>query len=492
MRSHRRYLWLAALAGFAAASLPSIASSATTATVEAINEPANQYSEERHHWEPPQVAVTTSTGKVTFINSSMTVPHGIVWNKPPATPSCEEGPNQVPVSPAKPGGYNWKGACTFSQEGVYSYYCSVHGLAMSGTVYVNASGTIPPPPPTANTGEATSLTEMGATLNGTVNPNGQPTFYYFNYGKTASYGEKTPEQPAGEGTVAQPAPAAVSSLSAGTVYHFQLVATYASGKSTTLGADRTFTTVSPPGAPAAITGAATSVTETGATLAGTVNPDGQPTTYVFKYGTTTSYGQSTEARSADTDKVPHAVSVPVSGLLPGTTYHFELVAENASGPAPGADRMFTTASLSSPPSEPSPSTTTSTPPPPPTTTTLTEPPPGPPIAGSPSLRATQHGSSVRGSLNVSQTGAGGHLEVDLLAKSASLATVRRSGPAAVRVGRLVRASVSAGKVSFSVPLTARGKSALRRHHRLALTVKITLTPTQGAAVSTTRSVTLRA
>jgi len=80
--------------------------------------------------------------------------------------------------------------------------------------------------------------------------------------------------------------------------------------------------------------------------------------------------------------------------------------------------------------------------------------------------------------------------VDLLAKRASLAKARHSG--SVRVGRLVRASVSAGKVSFSVALTAAGKRTLARKRRLALTVKITLTPLRrGTTVSITRSVTLR-
>jgi hypothetical protein len=153
--------------------------------------------------------------------------------------------------------------------------------------------------------------------------------------------------------------------------------------------------------------------------------------------------------------------------------------------------MFTTKPPSSPPSEPPPPTTTTTTasPPPPTTTTHAESPPGSPIVGSPSLRSIQHGTSVKGLLDVSQAGAGGRLEVDLLAKSASLAAVRRSG--SVRVGRLVRSSVSVGKVSFSVPLTVRGKSALRHHHRLVLMVKITLTPIHGTTASVTRSVTLR-
>jgi hypothetical protein len=110
--------------------------------------------------------------------------------------------------------------------------------------------------------------------------------------------------------------------------------------------------------------------------------------------------------------------------------------------------------------------------------------------GSPLVRSSQHGSSVRGSVQISKAGVGGRLEVDLLAKSASLAKVKRSTQ--VRVGRLVRSSLYAGNVSFAVPLTAKAKGALKRHRRLALTVKIVLTPLHGAPVSTTRSVVLHA
>ena len=50
---------------------------------------------------------------------------------------------------------------------------------------------------------------------------------------------------------------------------------------------------SPSAAPAATTGAATDVTTTGATLNGTVNPNGVATTVSFEWGMTTSYGQTT-------------------------------------------------------------------------------------------------------------------------------------------------------------------------------------------------------
>ena len=69
---------------------------------------------------------------------------------------------------------------------------------------------------------------------------------------------------------------------------------------------------------------------------------------------------------------------------------------------------------------------------------------------------------------------GGRLEVGLFARGASPAKAGHS--AQVLVGRLVRTSLSCRHVSFSVPLNAKGKAALRRHRRLTLTVKITLTP----------------
>ncbi len=106
------------------------------------------------------------------------------------------------------------------------------------------------------------------------------------------------------------------------------------------------------------------------------------------------------------------------------------------------------------------------------------------------LAGSQHGSSVRGSVKVSQAGGGGRLEVGLFAAGASLAKAGRSKQ--VRVGRLMRSSLQAGSVSFSVMLNAKGKAALRRHRRLALTVKITLTPMQGVAVTVTRNVVVRA
>jgi plastocyanin len=105
------------------------------------------------------------------------------------------------------------------------------------------------------------------------------------------------------------------------------------------------------------------------------------------------------------------------------------------------------------------------------------------------LAASQRGHSVRGSIELSSGAAGGRLEVQLLAARASLAgTAQRSR---VRVGRVVRSSLRSGTVSFTVALNAAAVHTLHVHGRIALSVKIVLTPAQGSAVSITRSVVVR-
>jgi hypothetical protein len=99
---------------------------------------------------------------------------------------------------------------------------------------------------------------------------------------------------------------------------------------------------SPQPAPLASTGTATAVTAIGATLNGTVNPQGLPTSFHFEYGATTGYGSSTASQQAGTDSANHAVSQVIGGLLPSKTYHFRVVATSASGTTAGADQTFTT------------------------------------------------------------------------------------------------------------------------------------------------------
>jgi hypothetical protein len=98
----------------------------------------------------------------------------------------------------------------------------------------------------------------------------------------------------------------------------------------------------------ATTGAATAITAEAATLNGVVLPGGSQTTYKFEYGTSTFYGKSVPptAASLPAGGAPVAVSQTPTGLAPGTTYHYRLVAENTNGKTEGEDLTFTTAKLS--------------------------------------------------------------------------------------------------------------------------------------------------
>jgi hypothetical protein len=439
----------------------------------------------------PALKVTiTEGGQVEFVDHDPSRTASVVWTGGPTTPSCPGVPTTTTASTG------WEGTCSFTTPGTYHFESStlfkesgLYGTNDYTKYEVVVAG---PPTPTATTEPATEVTETEATLNGSVNPEGQATSYYFEYGTTQSYGTKTGELSAGSGNTSQKFNFRWTGLSPSTTYYFQLVAVYGVGKTKVEGGSMTFKTAAPPGPPTASTLPATAVTETEEMLNGAVNPDGEATKYFFRWGTTTGYGETTSPQSVVGDHANHPVSEVLKGLTPGTTYHFQIVAENKSGIVPGADETFTT--KSAPAKEPSP---TPTPTPTPTPGPISPEPEIAPLVsplaeGSLKLTAPRHGSSVRGSVEVSKSGAGGRLEVDLIANSASLTKVRHTKPTPTVVGRLVRASVSAGKVSFSISLTARGKSALRRHHRLALTVKITLTPTRGAAVTVTRGVVLRA
>jgi hypothetical protein len=97
-------------------------------------------------------------------------------------------------------------------------------------------------------------------------------------------------------------------------------------------------------APKATTGSVSAVGASGATLNGTVNPEGGSTTYQFEYGTTTAYGKvapaSPKSIGSGTSDTP--VNETIGSLEAGTTYHYRVVGTNAGGTTKGADRMFTT------------------------------------------------------------------------------------------------------------------------------------------------------
>jgi hypothetical protein len=107
-----------------------------------------------------------------------------------------------------------------------------------------------------------------------------------------------------------------------------------------------------PGTP--VTGAATAVTTSAATLNGSVNPQGATVSVSFQFGPTTAYGQSTPAQTLGPDNGSDAFSAALSALAAGTTIHYRAVATTDFGNVVGADQTLKTATTPPPPPPPPP------------------------------------------------------------------------------------------------------------------------------------------
>jgi alpha-tubulin suppressor-like RCC1 family protein len=98
-----------------------------------------------------------------------------------------------------------------------------------------------PLPPAGTTLAATGITDIGATLNASVNAFGSSAAVSFEYGPTTDYGTVVAATPS---TVTAVTPTAVRAtlvgLRVGTIYHFRVIV--AAGGGTVRGADMTFTT----------------------------------------------------------------------------------------------------------------------------------------------------------------------------------------------------------------------------------------------------------
>ena len=96
--------------------------------------------------------------------------------------------------------------------------------------------------------------------------------------------------------------------------------------------------------PVVVTAAASSVTGTGATLNGTVNATGFSTAVSFDYGLTGAYGSTVVGTPTPvTGSSATGVSAAISGLSPGTLYHYRVNGTNSGGTTHGGDLTFTTA-----------------------------------------------------------------------------------------------------------------------------------------------------
>jgi outer membrane protein assembly factor BamB len=118
-------------------------------------------------------------------------------------------------------------------------------VATGSTVTAYQIAQLTPPPPTAVTSPASSVTQTSATLNASVNPNGGESTCTFEYGTSTTYTQVAQcASPAGSGTTSNAAAAAVGGLQPSTTYHFRVVASSAGG--TSHGEDETLKTLANP------------------------------------------------------------------------------------------------------------------------------------------------------------------------------------------------------------------------------------------------------
>jgi hypothetical protein len=211
------------------------------------------------------------------------------------------------------------------------------------------------PAPTATTSPATSLGQVEATLNASVNPKSHGLrsceFEYTTHADFLqhSFANATtapcPFKPVGSASTT--ISLAVTGLTPATAYDYRIVA--ATNGGTVEGAAEEFETL-PPLAPTAATGSATGLAQTVATLGGSVNPHGGPISDChFDYTDKADFEANSfaNALSVECEFTPDGttsepVSAKVTGLTAGTEYRFRAVATNNSGTGEGLPQSFST------------------------------------------------------------------------------------------------------------------------------------------------------
>jgi uncharacterized protein (TIGR02145 family) len=222
-----------------------------------------------------------------------------------------------------------------------SYYVRAYAVNSAGTSYGKSiSFKTLGDKPASNSQNASNIQLTTATINGTVNPNSLETTVTFEYGITTSYGSTVVAQQSPlSGDSDANVSADLTKLTPGKTYHFRIKAENTLGIN--YSSDMTFTTLG--SVPVTTAQAATNLQVNSATINGSVNPNYLSSTVEFEWGTTTSYGNTiTPTQSPVTGSATVNVSADLSGLTPGTTYHFRINATNELGTTNSDDLSFTT------------------------------------------------------------------------------------------------------------------------------------------------------
>ena len=257
----------------------------------------------------------------------------------------------------------WMVGNTIVQYGGSSYtLCGVESNTAVTLVYTNCT-VLPPhqgPPlvinrtpayctncPCTNACSYCTNCPSSGNVNAGVNPNGSPTGFWVQYGKTPGYGHPHPPPvDAGAGTNEVDENFYLSELSPNTTYHFQLVASNAFGF--TYGEDQVFTTpISPP----VVYGAApASITARTAQLSGDVYPYGLLTTTWFEWWRAPANTNVVAVVQTlpnppillDGNYSDNGISADLRNLFPSATYYVRLVASNSAGTVRGQTWSFVT------------------------------------------------------------------------------------------------------------------------------------------------------
>lgn len=228
-------------------------------------------------------------------------------------------------------------------------------------------------------------------------------------------------------------------------------------------------TVIVPVVPTVVTGSSSAGEQTSATVTGTVNPNGsEVSACYFEYGTSTSYGSKVScSQTVGSGEARVTVSATLSGLSPGTTYYYRVIAKNTAGLGEGDPKMFTTPAAT-PSTTPTTTTTSTTPT---TVTTTVAPQPSPALECTTAqvalINVVKNGSRVLITGAARLVLAGQRVSIKFLAtgKTVASATIAANGtfsasaplpPAKIRESNRARYEASVGSLhSLNLKLTRR-------------------------------------
>jgi hypothetical protein len=196
--------------------------------------------------------------------------------------------------------------------------------------------------PTATLEDTLDVTAHTATLKATVDPNGGRTRYTFQYRPVGASEWSTVAGTIPRSDTVTQLSEPVTNLVPDTPYEVQLLIDgYGAPFTVGTGPAGDFST---PAIPPTITQRdAAPITETTARLQAKINPNNRPTSYHFEWGPSTSYGNKIPVPEGVIDgNDPIVVTELITGLQPGITYHFRIVADNGIAGPPSDDQTFTT------------------------------------------------------------------------------------------------------------------------------------------------------